>query len=131
MASSDFFIRHDMTHCAVESVLRLEHAFYGLLGQGWDLGDFEEREQGSRKARALPAEAYYAEVLVGAFELETILGEQDPVFFNDRLHEALPAEGKAIRDTDLGAIRALLRRLLAHWSSLEPGARLELPFPAS
>ncbi|MEO6878234.1 MAG: hypothetical protein ABI205_07125, partial [Gemmatimonadaceae bacterium] len=32
-----FFPLHDMTHLAVESVLGLRRAFYGLVAEGWDI----------------------------------------------------------------------------------------------
>jgi len=35
-----FFPLHDLTHYAVETVLHHPRGFYGLVAEGWDLGDF-------------------------------------------------------------------------------------------
>ena len=37
-----FFPVHDITHCAVESVLGYDQAFFGLIAAGWDIDDFEK-----------------------------------------------------------------------------------------
>ncbi len=128
MASTDFFIRHDLSHYAVETVLGLQQAFLGLLSQGWDINDFEARQPGSRKARILPAETYYAEVLVGAFDLELALGEQNASFFSDRLEEAIGPGAKPLTEAQLTGIRELQRTLLVKWAALGDGDALELRF---
>ena len=35
-----FFAVHDLTHYAVETTLNHKRGFYGLVAEGWDLGDF-------------------------------------------------------------------------------------------
>jgi hypothetical protein len=35
-----FFIRHDLAHYAVETVLGFSLGFYGLMAAGWEFGDF-------------------------------------------------------------------------------------------
>jgi hypothetical protein len=39
-ATGAFFPPHDLTHYAVETVLGHRRGFYGLVAEGWDLGDF-------------------------------------------------------------------------------------------
>ena len=34
------FPPHDLTHYAVETTLGYQHAFYGLVADGWDISDF-------------------------------------------------------------------------------------------
>ncbi len=36
-----FFPVHDLTHCAVESVLGFDQAFFGLIARGWDIDHFK------------------------------------------------------------------------------------------
>jgi len=127
MPSTAFFVRHDLTHFAVETTLGFKDAFFGLLAQGWEINSFEEREPGTRKSRALPTEAVAAEVIVGALELDWAAGP-------------LPAEEtKAIIETTLVAgtpsealideIRSVRGELIERWNRLEPGQSLELEFP--
>jgi hypothetical protein len=52
MPSTPFFVRHDLTHYAVETVLGLRTAFFGLLAQGWEISSFEEREPGNAQGAA-------------------------------------------------------------------------------
>src|SRR5688572_10933786 len=35
-----FFVRHDLTHYAVETVLAHRRGFYGLIADGWTFDDF-------------------------------------------------------------------------------------------
>jgi len=78
-----FFPLHDLTHYAVERVLELPRAFYGLLAEGWDLSDF-----GKPWAKGpLPVDAHIAELIVGFFDLERatgFLGTAEE--FNEKVH---------------------------------------------
>jgi hypothetical protein len=129
MPSTPFFIRHDLTHLAAESILEHRSAFYGLVAQGWDMDSFGEREPGSRKARQLPPEAILTEIIVGTLDLDWAAGP-------------LPAEESAaiIADKNGGAgptveqieqIRGKRKHLIGLWKDLEPGETLELRFPLS
>jgi hypothetical protein len=59
-----FFPIHDLTHCAVESVLGFDQAFFGLVGAGWEIDDFA-RPGASRR---LPHQALRAERIVGVLD---------------------------------------------------------------
>src|SRR5712691_8174 len=61
-----FFPVHNLTHCAVESVLGFEEAFFGLVASGWSIDEFEARGAAAR----LPVEALWAENIAGLFDLE-------------------------------------------------------------
>ena len=127
--SAAFFPLHDLTHFAVESVLGVRRAFYGLIAEGWDIEDTSGK--GSRGA--LPPEALAIERLVGAFDLERAgsacwsavelnahcFGTGAPV------GHRLP---RPITDDDLSRIRSRISDLLAQWAVLPSGQSLEVWF---
>jgi hypothetical protein len=125
-----FFPRHDLTHYAVESVLGLREAFFGLVASGWELDDFAL----PGAARRLPADALFAEHVVGLLDREGALRE--PLMagaFNEALraafdggmaHPALPVSRE-----QLERIRALRDALVVRWGAVVPGESLELAFP--
>ncbi len=57
-----FFPTHDLTHCAVESVLGFDQAFFGLIATGWDIDDFAK----PGASRRMPFQAIVAEHVVEA-----------------------------------------------------------------
>ena len=125
-----FFPRHDLTHYAVETVLRLEHAFYGLVASGWNLTDFGKPwPRGS-----LPPEAGAAELIVGFLDTERASGATwSAAEFNEKAGLYHQARGGApvsvLGEADLVHIRALRSELFDRWDALPAGATLELPFP--
>src|SRR5262245_47035677 len=67
-----FFPRHDLTHYAVETVLRHRRGFYGLVAEGWDLTDF-----GTPWPRGpIPADADPSELIVGFLDAERASGAE-------------------------------------------------------
>jgi hypothetical protein len=123
-----FFPLHDLTHCAVESVLGFEEAFFGLLARGWEIDDFASPGASAR----LPREAILAEHIVGVLDRERALAQPmsaDEV--NIAVAASLPLEVlQPITDAQLEATRALWRELATRWHGLPPGATLEITFPA-
>jgi hypothetical protein len=122
-----FFPVHDLTHCAVESVLGFRQAFFGLIAAGRDIGGTE---------RALPAEALWAENIVGLLDRERGAGERCTAeTFNAWLGEALAKQGqppcRLLADAELDGIRTLRDALTAQWRAVPPGGTLDVPFPAS
>ena len=59
-----FLPTHDLAHYAVESVLGIDDAFFGLIAQGWAIDDFAS----PGVVRRLPAAAMYVERIVGYVE---------------------------------------------------------------
>ncbi len=127
MRTTDFFVRHDLTHFAVETTLGVGQAFYGLLGQGWDIGSFEEREPGSPKVRELPAEALKVEAIVGTLDLDWASGEL-PVHETISLINA-KLNSEEIQAAEIEAIRRLRAKLWTDWLALNPGEAIDLEFP--
>ena len=128
-AQAAFFPRHDLTHYAVETVLRHRRGFYGLVASGWDLGDF-----GTPWPRGpIPSESVLSEMIVGCLDLERasgVLVRAEDV--NERLGQFC-AENKLddpaiLTDDDLSAVRRKRAELFAEWDAVEPGSALELVF---
>ena len=135
-AQAAFFPRHDLTHYAVETVLGHRRGFYGLVADGWDLGDF-----GAPWPRGpLPPDLDPAELLVAFLDAEraSIPGGASPLtaaelsaqaadFYRAR---ALGAPPPAVTDEQLAAIRVRMAELFARWDALPTGDVLELQFAA-
>jgi hypothetical protein len=129
----EFFPLHDLTHYAVESVLAHRRGFYGLVADGWDLTDF-----GTPWPRGpLPVDLDPSELIVGQIDLEKATGMRIDavalnVYIRDWLAEHSPLQRLVheITDSDLESIRTLRNELHEQWRALEPGAAMELVFPA-
>jgi hypothetical protein len=126
-----FFPVHDLTHCAVESVLGFREAFFGLVASGWAIDDFAA----PGASRRFPEEARWAESIVGLFDLERGTGRiWTAPGFNEALAESLRGQGVAgfrpVAEQELARIRALRSQTQMLWDSLAPGDKLALPFPA-
>lgn len=127
---AQFFPRHDLTHYAVESVLRRRESFFGLLAVGWDITDFEK----PYRRGAVPLEGVASEVLVGLLDLERSAGVPwSAPDVNASIIEYFAVRGlestPLITEEDLARIRALRAELFARWTALAPGETLELAFP--
>jgi len=124
-----FFPLHDLTHYAVETVLGLDQAFYGLVAAGWEFSDF-----GHPWPRGpMPAAAIAAELIVGYLDSERAAGTTwTAEEFNAKAaayHEARGASPAfRLGEADLARIRQTRATLFARWEALLPGATLELPF---
>ena len=131
-SAAAFFPRHDLTHYAVESVLGYRRGFYGLLADGWNIGDF-----GAPWPRGpIPEDADPAEIIVGLLDAERAsmagggspwtaaeLSQQAAVFYDAR---GLDARPPVVTDEQLLAIRTLLAKLFAQWDALAAGECLEI-----
>ena len=126
-----FFPFHDLTHYAVETVIGLRRAFYGLLAEGWNLSSFGDAEN---KSQRWPDDAMIAELTVGLFDLEratgVIAGADE---FNDKIQGYFANKGLGhttfrLDDDQLARIRSRRDDLFARWRAVSPGDTLELPF---
>ena len=88
-----FFPVHDLTHCAVESVLGLDQAFFGLIATGWDIDDFAK----PGASRRMPSEAIMAEHVVGVFDRErTLPAPLSASEFNETVVASLPPAQRSV-----------------------------------
>jgi hypothetical protein len=128
-AQAAFFPKHDLTHCAVETTLRLRQGFYGLVSAGWDFSDF-----GSPWPRGkLPPEANISEMIVGFFDLERRTEERGTASdLNRMLAEYGGENGLTMQfqftEDDLARVRGKRAELFAQWDAVLPGNALEVVF---
>ena len=126
-----FFPVHDITHCAVESVLGFDQAFFGLIATGWDIDDFAN----PGASRRMPFQAIVAEHVVGVFDRERALtAPRTAAEFNEAVIASLPpAQRDAFRplsEAQVSQVRELRSSLEARWHALPVGATLVVDFPA-
>jgi hypothetical protein len=123
---AEFFVAHDLTHFAVESILGLASGFFGLLAAGWSIED----TTGKGARGALPAEAHAAEVLVGLLDSERASGTLwTAEEFNEALRLKLGDEALTLSGDQLLAIRRRRAELQRRWAETAEGATMELQFP--
>lgn len=124
-----FFPIHDLTHLAVESVLRYRRGFYGLVAEGWNFEDF-----GSPWPRGpLPPDSDPAECIVGMLDLERASGVELSVEDVNAQLQRLAAERPGtvfapMQRSQLEDVRRRVREYAARWSALSPGETLVLDF---
>jgi len=131
---SPYFPLHDLLHYAVETTLGFKEAFWGLLGQGWTIKDFAEKDPVTGKVRRVPLEADLAERLVGFLQLAetgSLSGDPEEIIslLNDYCQEIDVALPSWITPDRVVAARALIGELRGQWLALPPGGALELSFP--
>jgi hypothetical protein len=125
-----FFPLHDLTHYAVERVLDLQQAFYGLVADGWDLADFGK----SGTKGPLPADAFLAELIVGFFDLERASGMLHTAEeFNEKIQtwhadNKRPATSFRVTEEQVTKVREVRAEMFALWKALPSGDALEIPF---
>ena len=118
-ASEDFFVRHDLSHFAVEKILGYKTAFLGMINQGMGANDFEDREK--RKKLQITAEGWYAENMANLFLIEVVQGELED--FNAVSEAAfgemeLPFTPPVLTTREIVDIRVYLGQLLQQWNLL-------------
>ena len=124
-----FFVVHDLCHYAVESILELNNAFYGMLASGTAISDFELPKE--KRTFHLTEEAIYTEQIVN---LLTIESKQGPIeFFLNTLNEVcqkttVPITGKKINKFYLQQIRQYVEILINRWPLLPEGETITLIF---
>jgi hypothetical protein len=126
---------HDLGHYAVESVLGLRQAFWGMMADGWDFTDF-----GTPWPRGpVPngSEALLAEVTAGwldTFAHAVRDDESGAAELNAHLADYCARDGtpppRTITPDELARIRTMRTGLARRWHALAPGEAMELRFPA-
>jgi len=126
-----FFPRHDLTHFAVETVLGVRRAFYGLVSEGWEIPDTE----GKGPRGPLPGDAVAVEHLVGLLDLERAGAAAWTAESLNGEAAAFAIQGaraplRPVTDEELMRIRILMGDLIGAWATLQPGGSLDLTFGA-
>lgn len=123
---------HDLAHHAVEETLALEHAFYGILAQGYDIDGFEA-PKGERhpdlQPNNLEPEALQTEHLVNLLLTELQYGAPLKDFleqFNAILVQSDLPQMPRLTEESLGLIRNRLTHLCTCWRATKTGETLEL-----
>jgi hypothetical protein len=127
--ADDFFVQHDLSHYALEKILNYTSAFMGMLNNGMDIKDFENREK--RKQIAITQDALYAENMANLFLMEIMQGDFEN--FNEVSKQAFetihtPYPAPSLSDKKLSDIRNFFRRLLKEWKELPVGQTMILNF---
>src|SRR3954469_14484998 len=125
-----FFVRHDLTHFAVETVLGHRKGFFGLIAGGWSFEDFGEKWD----KKKYPADAEPSELIVGLFDAENASEAQwSAAEFNLHakgfMRELGGSEiGEVIDQEQVERVRARIGELMKRWERVKPGGTMELEF---
>ncbi len=121
MYADEFFVRHDLSHYCIEKQLKYSTAFVGMLNNGMDVKDFEDRAK--RKQMTLGREALYAENMANLFLMEISQGNFENFnYVSKQTFESWNKEFPApvLLDKEINNIRESLRALLQSWNTLTP-----------
>lgn len=129
MQADDFFVHHDLSHFALEKTLGYKMAFMGMLSNGMEINDFENREK--RKQIAITEEAVYAENMANFFLMETAQGNFEN--FNKILQDSFKRMNTSLSapflsEKEILSIREYLKQLIAEWKELPAGERIYLDY---
>ena len=128
MYADDFFVRHDLSHYAIESKLGYTSAFMGMLNNGIDIQDFADREK--KNKMIVSKQARYSEGMANLFLIEIEQGEIEN--FNDVMKEIFEIsddklDAPVLSEDELVGIRTCLRQLYKAWSELPVNETMSLP----
>jgi len=116
-----FFSLHDLTHFAVETVLK-GRGFFGLIAEGWDIED----TTGKGARGPLPPEAGLVESVVGLFDGERAAGVPWTL---EQFHEFGGPGASNLTLEQIEAIRHCRSELFQKWFAVPAGETLRLQFP--
>jgi hypothetical protein len=126
MHADNFFVRHDLSHYAIEKILGYTTAFMGMLNKGMDIKDFENREK--RSKMAITNEARNSEQMANLFLMEVAQGNLED--FNDTLKQTFTGtqviDVPFLTSNEVAAIRNYLKELYKNWDELPAGETMSL-----
>lgn len=142
MADYGRALPHDLAHVVVESVLGLDHGFWGLMAAGAAFDTLNRAAAGSRPLRRTDPvieahldELLVAEGLVNLFREQETEGAVDDGRYVSRAEELCAARGTpmpALLDVAaVGRVRRALAEMNEQWQALPHGETLYLEFPMS
>ncbi len=123
------FVRHDLTHFAVETVLGHRNGFFGLIAAGWSFEDFGEKWD----KKKYPVDADPSELIVGLFDAEhrseaKWTGEEFNGYAREFMRQKGVEIGAMITQEEVNRVRERIEELLARWETVELGQTMELEF---
>jgi hypothetical protein len=135
-----FFALHDLMHYAVETTLKYDRAFFGLMASGWSFENFTRRDDPNY--RTIPDEAIVVEHLVGTMtrhhrDASARDGDSLAILADDinaDLAASLSQTGVAPPALASARIRSIydrFDRLAGEWTAIPVGGLMELAFPAA
>jgi len=129
MHSDDFFVVHDLSHFAIEKTLHYTTAFMGMLNNGMDVKDFENREK--RKNIPVTNEATWAENMANLFLMEVAQGNL--LDFNQTVKDSFKQMNEitappVLSNNEIESVRNYLRELIGQWKTLPAGETLCLNY---
>lgn len=128
MTTTPFFTAHDLAHYVVETKLIIDTGFYGMLANGMDITDFENKQK--FKPSELPAETIHVEHLVNLLLTEISSRRQGEdlqnIFDEVCRNSGLPQF--SIGSKMLDEMRSELNTLLQRWTELPEGQTLQFYF---
>ena len=121
---------HDLTHYVVETQLKVQDGFYGLLARGLDITDFEKKQKIT--PASIPAEGIRMEILVGLLLTERndgrLLGDFNDLYLSICQKFQLPKE--PLPKKLLAPLRNGIDETIKNWNKLPVGSCLLFNFPA-
>ncbi len=129
MSAGEFFVRHDLSHYAIEKTLSYATAFMGMLNNGMDIKDFEDRDK--RLRIPLTTEGIYAENMANLFLMEIAQGgmeDMNQVIADSFIAMGCPVPPVRLSSAEITAVQSRLRQLLGDWDALPDGQTMILEF---
>ena len=124
---SSFFIIHDLCHFAVETLMPLKKAFYGMVAAGTDISDFDLPKD--QRKFELTEEALFAEQLVNMLTIEYSQGRMENfIEIFTSINDAGSNKALPIDDILLEKTRNLFNQLIQKWNSLKDSETMTLSF---
>lgn len=122
-------VGHDFMHYAVETTLKLENSFFGLLAKGYTIQDFELPKE--ERKEDWPLEAIQTEFIVAFLQLERYHNNQYEDF-NEVIRESCTLKEVVppapISEEQLDHIRTKAQQLANDWQGIPIGEALILNF---
>ena len=123
---------HDLCHYAVESTLGFKNAFFGIINNGYDIGDFElpkHLRPNDLQPKNLHNEALVTEHMVNLLEVEYLNSGLNSDFMNQLnsiLNENNLTFPQKLNSVILSEIREYYNQLVLKWRDLPENESLYL-----
>lgn len=126
---SVFFMLHDLCHYAVETILPLKNAFFGMVASGIDINDFDLPKE--QRVFQLTDEALFAEQLVNLVVIDHTQGRMEnliEIFVSIYDLDYRSILMQKLTEEKLEKIRIKYSELLNQWEAIPLSGILKLSF---